>query len=170
MTTSQTTSTTKQKSSSEPPSPLGYFKLKHEAHAPTKAYNDDIGWDLYAYGLNDRGVSRNIIIGQKQAWRVPTGLVLIPPEGFYIQILSRSGLAAKCLFVANAPGLVDPGYRGQLEVILFNGGPQSYFVAHGDRIAQAVLVPIPEAGQTAKELTALPPGSRGDAGFGSTGR
>ncbi len=100
---------------------------------------------------------------------VPTGLSVAIPQGFEIQMRPRSGLAAKhgitCL---NAPGTIDSDYRGPLGVILINHGAEPFRIAHGDRIAQLIVAPVVQArfelAQTLDETT------RGDGGFGSTGR
>ena len=101
---------------------------------------------------------------------VGTGMCVEIPAGHAGLVLPRSGLALRhgvtCL---NAPGLVDPGYRGEVGVILVNTDPgMSYEVRRGDRIAQFVLVRFEEAGFIARE--ALSPSDRGSGGFGHTGR
>jgi dUTP pyrophosphatase len=85
-------------------------------------------------------------------------------------VVPRSGLALKeGLSVLNAPGLIDAGYRGELKVILVNLDPtEARDVAIGDRIAQLVLINLPQV-QFA-EVTALPASARGEGGFGSTGK
>jgi len=100
---------------------------------------------------------------------VPTGLRVAVPEGWEMQIRPRSGLALRHgLTLANSPGTVDADYRGPLGVILINLGDAPYVVAHGERIAQAVLAPVPRA--TFVPVAALAPTPRGAGGFGSTGR
>lgn len=102
---------------------------------------------------------------------VPTGVAVAIPEGYAGFVLPRSGLAARhgitCL---NTPGLVDSGYRGELQVVLVNHDPtHDYTVSRGDRIAQLVILP---AGQVAFDLVAaeeLGTSERGTGGFGHTG-
>lgn len=91
-----------------------------------------------------------------------------PPCGL---VLPRSGLAAKHgISVVNGPGLIDPGYRGELKVVLVNLGAESFAGAAGDQIAQLLVVPF--AAPELLVVDALPPGpdGRGAGGFGSTGR
>ena len=100
---------------------------------------------------------------------VSTGIALAIPVGYAGLVLPRSGLAARhgitCL---NSPGLIDSGYRGEIQVVLVNTDPdQSYEIQRGDRIAQLVVVPVEEAHFVARDL----PGSeRGTGGFGHSGR
>lgn len=100
---------------------------------------------------------------------IPTGLRVEIPPGYEMQIRPRSGLALKHgLTVANAPGTIDSDYRGPLGVILINLGADPVSIAHGDRIAQAVVAPVV---QTGFELAdSLGETARGQGGFGSTGR
>src|SRR5215470_9000518 len=71
---------------------------------------------------------------------VPTGLTIELPPGFEAQVRPRSGLALKhAIAMPNAPGTVDPGYRGELRVLLLNLGREPYTVRAGDRIAQMIV-------------------------------
>ncbi len=100
---------------------------------------------------------------------VPTGLRLAIPLGFEMQIRPRSGLALKFgISLPNSPGTIDSDYRGPLGVLLINYGDQPFEIAHGDRIAQAIIAPVLQAEFTAVE--ALDDTERGEGGFGSTGR
>ena len=101
---------------------------------------------------------------------VPTGVALAIPDGYCGLILPRSGLAARhgvtCL---NTPGLIDSGYRGEVQVLLVNTDPESaYEVKVGDRIAQLVVAPFASA--TFVLSQALPASARGEHGFGHSGR
>lgn len=100
---------------------------------------------------------------------LPTGLRIALPAGWEMQVRPRSGLALKHgVTLVNTPGTVDADYRGPLGVILINLGQAPYTVAHGERIAQAVLAPTVQARfAPVDELDAT---ARGTAGFGSTGR
>lgn len=100
---------------------------------------------------------------------VPTGLTVEIPEGFEMQIRPRSGAALKQgLGLANSPGTIDSDYRGPLGVIVINLGQVPIQIAHGDRIAQAVVAPVVQAQfQIASQLSTT---ERGTGGFGSTGR
>jgi dUTP pyrophosphatase len=100
---------------------------------------------------------------------VPTGLRVAVPAGWEMQVRPRSGLALKHgVTLANAPGTVDADYRGPLGVILVNLGAEPYTIAHGERIAQAVLAPVAQVDFEPAE--ALDETARGAGGFGSTGR
>jgi dUTP pyrophosphatase len=99
---------------------------------------------------------------------VATGIAIAIPEGYEGQIRPRSGLAARhgvtCL---NSPGTIDADYRGEVKVLLVNLGQEPVRLAPGDRIAQLVLAPI--ARVEVEVVPELPPTSRGEGGFGSTG-
>ena len=99
---------------------------------------------------------------------VPTGFAVALPPSCEGQIRPRSGLAARHgLTVLNAPGTIDPDYRGEVKVLLVNLGQETIEIAAGDRIAQLVVAPFQRV--SADEVGALPETSRGTAGFGSTG-
>ena len=99
---------------------------------------------------------------------VPTGLAIEVPPGYEAQVRPRSGLALKhAVAMPNAPGTIDPGYRGELRVILLNLGREPYTIHAGDRIAQIIVARYEAVewveGQLADSL-------RGTGGFGSSGR
>jgi dUTP pyrophosphatase len=99
---------------------------------------------------------------------VPTGISIGLPSGYEAQIRPRSGLALKhAITLPNAPATIDPGYRGEIRVILLNLGRDPYRVEAGDRIAQMVVAQY--AGVEWEEIE-LPESKRGTAGFGSSGR
>jgi dUTP pyrophosphatase len=99
---------------------------------------------------------------------VPTGLTLEIPAGYEAQVRPRSGLALKhAITVPNAPGTIDPGYRGEVRVILLNLGREPYTVHAGDRIAQLIVARY-EAVEWLE--TDLADSTRGAGGFGSSGR
>jgi dUTP pyrophosphatase len=99
---------------------------------------------------------------------VPTGLAVAIPEGYAGFVQPRSGLAARQgISVVNSPGLIDSGYRGEIRVVLLNTDAEHTFVAEpGDRIAQLVVLPIPELELV--EVDELPETERGVRGFGSS--
>lgn len=101
---------------------------------------------------------------------VPTGFAVAIPEGWCGLILPRSGLALKHgVTVLNAPGLIDSGYRGELQVVLHNTGRTDFVVERGQRIAQFLIAAAPAV--TYREVRDLPPApdDRGAEGFGSSG-
>lgn len=142
-------------------------RLHPEAKMPVRAYSKSIGLDVAAFLLTEEGKSNTTLVPQQGSRTIPTGLSLCPPDGYAVFVCSRSGLAQQSIFVANSPGVVDPDYRGELKVILFNGSHQSHYVRHGDRIAQLVILPAPII--EFEEAESLPGSERGDRGFGSTG-
>jgi dUTP pyrophosphatase len=99
---------------------------------------------------------------------VPTGFSIALPFGYEAQVRPRSGLAIRtgvtCL---NTPGTIDADYRGEVQVVLANLGTQPVIIRRGDRIAQIVVAPVSRARFEVVEQ--LPPTTRGDGGFGSTG-
>jgi dUTP pyrophosphatase len=141
---------------------LPVAKLTPEAVLPSRAHEGDAGLDLYACEAAH--------IGPGERWSVGTGVALEIPEGHAGLVLPRSGLAKKHgIALVNSPGLIDSGYRGELQVLLLNTDPAETFrVAAGDRIAQLVIVPIALAEPV--EAASLAESPRGEGGFGSSGR
>ena len=141
---------------------LAFRRLVPEARVPTRARDGDAGYDLHAVE------PATLAPGERAS--VATGIAIGLPDGVAGLVLPRSGLAARHgITVVNAPGLIDPGYRGELRVVLLNTDRREPFaVEPGDRIAQLVLVPFetPEL----VEVDTLEESARGVHGFGSTGR
>lgn len=137
-------------------------RLRPEASLPGRAYAGDAGLDLAA-------VERMVLRPGERAV-VPTGIAVAIPEGFAGFVQARSGLAMRHgIAVVNSPGLVDSGYRGELRVILLNTDRDETFVVEaGDRIAQLVVLPVPELDLV--EVEALPESERSVQGFGSSHR
>jgi len=148
---------------------LLYFRFAADALPPIRALPNSIGYDVHAYLKTESGRSTHKSIGAQMTCAVRTGICVIPPPNHCILVCSRSGLAAKGVFVANAPGVIDPDYTGELIVLLCNTGWDLYHVRHEDRIAQLLLLPRPATPEVA-EATHLPGTDRGGRGFGSTGR
>jgi len=99
---------------------------------------------------------------------VRTGLAIEIPPGYEAQIRPRSGLALKhAITLPNAPATIDPGYRGEIRVILLNLGSEPYHIHAGDRIAQMVIARYEAIDWEEGELNDT---SRGSGGFGSSGR
>src|ERR1041385_8932838 len=99
---------------------------------------------------------------------VPTGLVIELPPGYEAQVRPRSGLALKHgIIMPNAPGTIDPGYRGEIRVILLNLGREPYKVHRGDRVAQMIVARY-ESVEWVEGV--LADSQRGAGGFGSSGR
>ena len=99
---------------------------------------------------------------------MPTGLAVAIPEGHAGLVLPRSGTARRHgIGVVNAPGLIDSGYRGEVTVLLINHGTETVVFERGDRIAQLVVVAVPDV--TWLESDHLDVTARGEGGFGSSG-
>ena len=100
---------------------------------------------------------------------IPTGLAMEIPLGYEVQVRPRSGLSYKTgLMVVNSPGTIDSDYRGEVKIILGNLGNKDEDIEHGDRVAQILVAPVPQANfQVDEELSNT---ERGAGGFGSTGR
>ena len=137
--------------------------LDPSARAPRRAHEHDAGFDLSC--LEDF----TLWPGRRRT--VSTGVAIALPAGVAGLITPRSGLASRNgVTIVNAPGLIDPGYRGELRVVLLNTGEAPYAARSGDRIAQLLLVPYvaPEI-HVVDELPAAPD-DRGELGYGSSGR
>lgn len=102
---------------------------------------------------------------------IPTGIKMVIPQGYEVQVRSRSGLAANCkIFVLNAPGTIDSDYRGEIGVILANFGDTPFWVEPGARIAQLVPAKLPDIKLVEQvTLDMFEDTERGEKGFGSTG-
>jgi len=148
---------------------LRVYKKDPRAKVPVRSPDSAIGLDVFAFLLTESGRASSRAIHIKGVTAVPTGLVVQSPSGYYLQICSRSGLAARGLFVANAPGIIDPDYTGELVILLFNGSYETQYVAHEHRIAQLILQPIIRTDVIELPNPPIIHAGRGEAGFGSTG-
>ena len=135
-------------------------RLRDDAVVPARAYTGDAGLDLSSCERVELAPGARAVVG--------TGLAVAIPEGYAGYVQPRSGLAAKHgISMVNTPGLVDSGYRGELKVILLNTDARETFVVEpGMRIAQLVLIALPEVEPV--EVDELPGSERGVRGFGST--
>ena len=137
-------------------------RLRPDAALPEYAHGpaEDAGMDL-------RAVER-AVLAPNVPQGVPTGLAIELPAGYEAQIRPRSGLALKhAITVPNSPGTIDPGYRGEIRVILLNLGKSDYVIDKGDRIAQMVIAKYEAIELMEGELSDT---ERGAGGFGSSGR
>jgi dUTP pyrophosphatase len=146
---------------------LKFKKLHPDAHLPKRWSEESVGYDLHAFCLSETGRPIKQLIPPHATRNISTGLLIEPPPGHFIMVCSRSGLAKLSVMVANAPGIIDPDYRGEIKVLIYNGSFQSYYVSHEDRIAQIVVVPVTPI--SVVEADALSETGRGEKGFGSTG-
>ena len=141
---------------------LAYTRLHADALAPARPRPGDAGYDLHAAEAATLDPGTRASVG--------TGLAIALPEGQAGLVLPRSGLALRHgIALVNAPGLIDPDYRGEVRILMLNTDRREpYAVQVGDRIAQLLLVPfaLPEP----REEGALEETGRGSGGFGSSGR
>ena len=130
--------------------------LPSYAHGP----DEDAGMDLHAV--------ESVTLEPGKPGMVPTGLAIELPPGFEAQVRPRSGLALKHgITLPNAPATIDPGYRGEIRVILLNLGPAAYTVEVGDRVAQMIVTRYEAIEWVEGDLA---DSRRGAGGFGSSGR
>jgi dUTP pyrophosphatase len=137
-------------------------KLAADAVVPKYAHDGDAGVDLYS------GINLNLKPGERAL--IPTGLKMAIPYGYEGQVRPKSGLALKHgLTVLNTPGTVDAPYRGEVGVIVINHDPAAaYEIKKGEKIAQMVFNKVEYV--TFTEVSALDSTTRGEGGYGSTGK
>jgi dUTP pyrophosphatase len=144
--------------------PVPLQQLDAELPVPGYAREGDAGADLLA--------TTDVLLPCRGGRAVvPTGVALAIPSGYAGLVLPRSGLAARHgLTCLNAPGLIDSGYRGEIQVVLVNHDPeQDYTVRRGDRVAQLVLIKVEQATFAVVGEGGLEESQRGSGGFGHTG-
>lgn len=130
---------------------------------PRKADPEDAAYDLVA------SMSTDVHLKPGERAMIPVGFKIQIPFGYVGLVCPRSGLAYKYgLTVLNAPGVIDPGYRGEVAVVLINLGAHEQIIMPGDRVAQLLIVQTPEMRLLVQ--SELPGTERGAGGFGSTGR
>ena len=126
----------------------------------TKGHDDDAAWDLHA--------TESVVVSDGFRRVVKTGVTLELEPDEVALVCSRSGLAAKHgVFVLNAPGVIDAGYKGEVQVILQNLGYHSFDIREGDRIAQLLILKLPEVAHLTEVINVGT--ARGANGLGSTG-
>ncbi|ORX74490.1 deoxyuridine 5'-triphosphate nucleotidohydrolase, partial [Linderina pennispora] len=136
---------------------LAVQRLHPQARFPQKAHASDVGFDIFS--------TNSVTIGAQSTGCVPTGIACRPPLGSYLQIGSRSSLAAKGVVAVG--GVIDPNYTGEVTVLLHNSTDTKYVVDANTRIAQ--LIPLHFAHPNIVEVSSLGKTDRGTNGFGSTG-
>jgi dUTP pyrophosphatase len=136
-------------------------RLDPAAVVPTRAYAGDAGLDLAS--------AEHVVLEPGERAVVSTGLAVAIPEGHAGLVVPRSGLAARHgITIVNAPGLVDSGYRGDVKVVLLNTDRRETFVVEpGMRIAQLVVIAVPELDPVEEDMLAET--ERGARGHGSSG-
>ena len=141
-------------------------RLRPESDAdlplPTYQTAEAAGVDLHAAN------AAPLTLGPGERALVPTGLAFAIPAGWEAQIRPRSGLALKKgILIPNSPGTIDSDYRGEVQIIVLNGGQEPFVIQRGDRIAQMVIAPAHQA--LFEEVGSLDETERGAGGFGHTG-
>jgi dUTP pyrophosphatase len=142
---------------------LEFTRLSDAARAPARAHEGDAGYDLHA--------AEALTLEPGARASVGTGVAVAIPDGHAGLVLPRSGLALRHgIALVNAPGLIDAGYRGELRVLLLNTDREAPFdIEVGDRIAQLVIIRH-AAPEELVEVDRLAESTRGQGGFGSSGR
>ena len=138
-------------------------KLNPAVRLPEYKTSGASGMDLIAF------IEKSVSVKSKTSSLIPTGLSVAFSDDYEIQIRPRSGLAAKnSISVLNTPGTIDSDYRGEIKVIIYNHGDNDFPINNGDRIAQMILAPVVK--MELEETNNLPKTTRGEGGFGSTGK
>ncbi len=132
-------------------------KLYEGARIPERAHPTDAAYDLYA--------AKNEVVKPYCQAKVPTGIAMQIPQGWYGDIRPRSSMFSKGYDVS---GVIDSGYRGEIMVILQNNSEKPCYIAKGERIAQMIL--LQHGSVDFIEVDALDGSDRGTGGFGSTGK
>jgi dUTP pyrophosphatase len=132
-------------------------RIHPEAKLPVYGHPGDAGLDIFS--VVDR------ILGPGEVYAVPTGIQVAIPAGFVGLIWDKSGISLKG--VHRLAGVVDAGYRGEVQIVMINLGREPFAIKNGMKIAQMLVQPV--AGMTVVESDTLDDTSRGQGGFGSTG-
>ena len=137
--------------------------LHPDARPPARSRDGDAGYDLRCV--------EGFVLAPGERTLADTGIAVAIPAGWAGLILPRSGLAARYgITTLNAPGLIDPNYRGEVKVIVHNAGEADFRAQPGDRIAQLLLVPFWAPSVALRDELPPSPDDRGENGFGSSGR
>lgn len=145
---------------------LEFKKLYDDVELPAVQTEGSAGCDLHAYIPSDPKDPKLVVPGKTVV--INTGLSVAIPEGYFGAIFPRSGLAVKKgLRLANSVAVIDPDYRGEIMVALFNDSARPCEIKNGDRIAQFILIPYEKINWVQKDT--LSETARNTGGFGSTG-
>ncbi|MDA7846169.1 dUTP diphosphatase [Euryarchaeota archaeon] len=140
-----------------------FAKLDPGARMPTQGSPEAAGWDLYA-------LEETIVVRHKSSL-IRTGLATAIPSGWEGQLRCRSSLGKKGMIMPNGLGTIDSDYRGELMVLAtWIGEGESFTVAKGERVAQMLFAPVPKVTLIETSVDKLGTTSRGEGGFGSTGK
>jgi len=133
-------------------------KMNPDAKIPVYGHKGDAGMDLFS--------SLEYVLPKGEVFAVPTGIQVEIPKGYVGLIWDKSGISLKGIH--RLAGVVDAGYRGEVKVVMINWGQSPFFVEKGMKIAQLLIQAVEEA--EIIEVEDLDDSSRGDGGFGSTGK
>lgn len=138
---------------------LSIQKIHADSKLPNYSHPGDAGFDLYAYG--------DFVIKPGERMSIPTGIKMAIPEGYVGLVWDKSGLAFRN-GLKSMGGVVDAGYRGEVQICLVNLTPEDYAINKGDKVAQMLIQPVET--MDIEEVGELSDTSRGEGGFGSTGK
>jgi len=151
---------------------LKVYKIRSEAKLPVRAYQIDAGMDLFYCPDGEKKLydgTKDFFIPPRESRLLPTGIKIEIPYGYMLEIKNKSGIASKRQLLVGAC-VIDPGYDGEIYINLHNIGIKTQVIKAGDKIAQAVLVPIIHCGVEEVFKDNLNKyAQRGTGGFGSTG-
>tara|TARA_B100001250_G_scaffold413651_1_gene448494 strand:+ start:603 stop:1052 length:450 start_codon:yes stop_codon:yes gene_type:complete len=140
-----------------------YARLDPDAMVPTKGSLQAAGWDLYSL--------EESVVKKGESTMIRTGLAVAIPEGWEGQIRCRSSLGKKGMIMPNGIGTIDSDYRGEIMVLAtWIGKGNTFVIQKGERIAQMLFAQVPKTEFVEKEYEQLGITSRGEGGFGSSGR
>lgn len=125
---------------------------------PVKSYEGDAGYDLFC--------SRHTSIAAGAKGQIATGIAVDIPAGVFAQVLPRSGTFYRKGLLVH-PGVIDSGYRGEIQILAYNPYPKTVFIGEGERVAQLLFFPMTYV--RFAEVAKLTAGDRGEKGLGSTG-
>lgn len=148
---------------------MSKVKLVGETQTEDVKYNGDTApcYSTEGSAGGDLRSAEECVIHPRETVKIKTGLKMAIPDGLVGMVCPRSGMAANFyVTVANAPGIIDSDYRGEVCVLLINHGTDPYIVMKGAKVAQLVLVPFVQGNYIAGDLDDT---DRGEGGFGSTG-
>ena len=139
---------------------MRFKKLTDTAIAPTRGTLGSAGIDLYA--------DHDVLVSCGSSVMLGTGIAVEVPEGYVGLLMVRSSVGKAGVSLANAVGVIDSDYRGEIKLCLaYTAGNGGYYILKGDKVAQLVVIPAPWFDLI--EVDALSSTDRGDGGFGSTG-
>lgn len=135
-------------------------RLSNQARLPVKAYNGDLGYDLYS--------AERCVLKPSEQKAVGTGITVELPEGWGGFIKDRSSMAMKMIYTS--AGVIDNGYRGEIKVVLRNNSNTSFSIEIGDKIAQLIPIPIINWEIKESDVSDIRYSDRSVNGFGSSGK